>query len=227
MPKLVYNLVETIALQADMVSGYVSKQVIVGLLGRASEELFNHFVGRSDEHKPGPHVGVNTRTTLALGPFMRNQAYRAQPIGTQLPLVAGQFTLPDDYGYLDSYNLPGADTVDQVDGYELRLRLACPVTGPVAQYPIVTTVENGDKRVYPTDATAVDVLYYTLPPKPVYAETLDGNNNLVYNDAASADVGWSRDHGPELLQRTLRLIAQATKDGQLVATAGAITQDNA
>lgn len=226
MPKLVYDLVESIALQADLVSGYVPKQVIVRLLKDASEQLFNHFVGRSDERRPGPHIGLNTRTTLALGPFMRTQAYRAQPIGTQLPLIGGQFTLPADYGYLDSYSMPGSDVVDQVEGYELRLRLADPIAGPATQFPIVTTVENGDKRVYPSEATSVDVLYYTLPPRPVYAETLDANNNLIYNDAASVDVGWTRDNSPALIQRTLRLIAQATKDGQLAGTAGALTQDN-
>ena len=226
MPKLVYELVETIALQADLVSGYVPRQVIVRLLGRASEQLFNHFVGRSDTRRPGPHIGLNTRTTLALGPFMRTQAYRAQPIGTQLPLIGGQFSLPVDYGYLDSYSMPGADVVDQVEGYELALRLADPIAGPGPQYPIVTTVANGDKRVYPPEATSVDLLYYTIPPVPVYAETIDANNNFVYNDAASVDVGWTRDHAPELVQITLSLIAQTTKDGQLAGTAGALAQDN-
>lgn len=227
MPKFVFDLVENIALQATMQGGYVPKQEIVRMLGIASAELFNHFLGRSDERKPGPHVGLNTRSTMALSPFMRRQDYSTTPSppGT-LPLSDGQFRLPTGCAYIDYYDMPGAITVAQVEGAALRLRRFDPIAGPTPSYPLVTTVENGEKQIYPADTQRVSVQYYAIPPTPVYAESYDATGLATYDDAASVDVGWGREHHPELVERTLRLLAQATRDGQLAQTANALTQEN-
>jgi hypothetical protein len=226
LPKFVYDLVEKAALQATMQGGYVAKEEIATMLGTASLELFNHFLGRSDERKPGPHLGLNTRSQQALAPFVRRQQYSENPTGDQLPMTTGQFTLPADCAYVEYYDLPGADTVRQVSGFALRIARADVVNGPTKLNPLVTTVENGDIQIYPAETDHGTVQYIALPPAPVYAEKLDADNNLVYDDTASVDVGWGREHEPDLLERTLRLLAQATRDSQLAGTAGALTQEN-
>ena len=218
MPKFVYDLVEKTALQATMQGGYVPKQEIVKMLGTASQQYQNHLLVL---------LANNKRNDTALAPFLRRQDYNVSPgIPNARPMRDGQFTLPDDCAYVDYYDMAGADTVVEVDGYALRNRRASPITAPTKQYPLVTTVENGDKQVYPADVPGCSVQYYARVPQPVYAETYDAQGNAVYDDASSVDVGWGREHEPELIERTLRLLAQATRDGQLGQTAERLSQDN-
>lgn len=225
MPKFIYDLVTKAKTQSDLVSGWVPIPVIVQCVALASTELFNHFLGRSDERKPGPHVGLNTRSTSALAPFIRRQDYVPNAVLPALPLVDGQFTLPVACAYVDYYDMPGAVSVTQVEGFALRLKRADPVSGPTKAYPLVSTVENGDKQVYPGNVAKVTVQYYALPPVPTYVETYV-NNVATYNDAASVDVGWAREHEPDLLQRTLRYVAQTLLPAQLAQTANGLAQEN-
>ena len=225
MPKFIYDLVAKAKTQSDMVSGWVPIPVIVAALGTASTELFNHFLGRSDERKPGPHVGVNTRSRLALSPFVRRQQYAPIAVLPTLPLVGGQFTLPVGCAYVDYYDIPGAITVTQIAGFAKRLKRADPITGPTAAFPFIGEVENGDCEVYPASVASVTVQYFAVPPVPVYVETYV-NNVATYDDVNSVDVGWGREHEPELLERTLRYVAQAIKDGQLAQTANGLAQEN-
>lgn len=210
-----------------MVSGWVPIPVIVQCVALASTELFNHFLGRSDERKPGPHVGLNTRSTQALAPFTRRQEYRAVPANpSESLLVDGQFTLPADCAYVDYYDMPGAQTVRQVEGHALRQARFDPVSGPTSAFPLVTTVENGEKQIYPATVTKAAVQYFARPPRPTYVETYAADGTAMYDDLSSVDVGWGREHEPDLLQRTLRYVAQAIKDGMLTQTANGLTQEN-
>ena len=209
MPKFVYDLVEKTALQATMQGGYVPKQEIVLMLGTASQQYQNHLLERAANNK---------RTDTALAPFLRRQEYSANPASANvLPLRDGQFALPVDCAQVDYYDMPGADTVVEVDGYALRNRRVSPLVGPSAQYPVIATVENGDKQIYPADATRCAVQYYAYVPEPTYVETYDTNGNAVYDDAASVDVGWGKQAGPILIRMTVAALAQSTKDGQLAA----------
>jgi hypothetical protein len=225
LAKFVFDLVDKAALQATMQGGYVPRQEIVKMLGTASVELFNHYLGRSDERKAGPHVGLNTRSRMALAPFVRRQRYAPNAVAPSLPIYNGQFTLPVECAYVDYYDIPSAVTVAQVEGFAKRLKRADPITGPTAQFPFISVVENGDCEVYP-EVPSVTVQYFALPPAPTYVETYDENGNSSYNDTASVDVGWGREHEPDLLERTLRYVAQAIKDGQLAQTANGLTQEN-
>lgn len=225
MAKFVYDLVEKAALQATMQGGYVPRQDIVRLLGVASKELRQHFLGRSDERKPGPHVGLNRRATLALTPFLQRADYSDNPTGAALPLTDGVFTIPEG-GYVSSYVIDGAKEIVEIDRALLNARLNDPICGPTPDYPIVTDVEDASKELYPKSITDLSVYFYGQVPEPTYEVTYDADSNEVYDDTTSVDVGWSRDHEPELLQRTLRLISQAIRDGQLSSTSGALTQDN-
>ena len=225
MAKFIYDLVTKAKTQSDLVSGWVPIPVIVQCVALASTELFNHFLGRSDERKPGPHVGLNTRSRTALSPFVRRQRYAPNAVLPTLPLVDGQFTLPEGCAYLDYYDIPGAVTVTQVAGFAKRLKRADPVTGPTAAFPFIGEVENGDCEVYPYNVPSVTVQYFTHPPVASYVETYV-NNVATYNDAASVDVGWGREHEPDLLERTLRYVAQSLLPAQLAQTANALTQEN-
>ena len=101
-----------------------------------------------------------------------------------------------------------------------------PIAGPTADFPKAIVRPGNGYRIYPKPST-VTLTYLALPPVPTYVETYDevtGASN--YDNDASVDVGWGRQHAPELIERTLRLLAQATRDGQLSQTADRLTQEN-
>lgn len=234
MSKFVYSLVEKAALQATMQGGYVPKQDIVKMLGTASVELFNFYYGkptqlRNGKQAPAVAYQVSTQVTDALAPFLKDQHY-ARNSATQgsdvFPLAAdGTIAAPADMVHPTAFETAeGLAPVDVLDDGQKVYGLNCPISGPTLAFPKAVPRPGGKYRLFPTPTSAT-ITYLALPPVPTYVETYV-NDAATYDDAASVDVGWGRQHEPELLERTLRLIAQATKDGQLAQTAAALTNDN-
>lgn len=228
MPKFVYDLVEKTALQATMQGGYVPKREIVKMLATASIDLFNTYYGkptglRNGRQAPAIAYQVSTQVADALQPFLKEAVYGAGGLDIS---DNGTITAPADMVHptgLETAN--GLAPVDVLDDSQKVYGLNCPIAGPEAAFPKAIVRPNNGYRVYPAP-TGVTLTYLALPPAPTYVETYGPDGTAIYDDANSVDVGWGRQHEPELIERTLRLLAQATKDGQLTQTASALTQDN-
>ncbi|GAC1368622.1 MAG: hypothetical protein NVS3B25_21330 [Hymenobacter sp.] len=232
MAKFVYDLVEKSRLQATMQGGYLSRQDIVRLVGLASVELFNFYYGKPTQDKRGGRVvayQVNTQVSNALQPFLKEQVYgtdgAAQASGRGIT-DNGTITAPLDMVHPTYFETAeGMYPVDVLDDMQRVYGLNCPISGPTPDFPKAIVRPGAGYRLFPTPSAAT-LGYLALPPVPTYVETYDAAGVASYDDANSTDVGWGRQHEPELLERTLRLIAQATRDGQLAQTAGALTQDD-
>ena len=234
MPKFVKDLVEKAALQATMQGGYVPKQEIVQMLGTASVELFNFYYGKPTQDRRGSRIvayQVSTQVSDALQPFLKSQSYvgiNFSPGAGELAILpGGVLNAPADMVHPTALETStGLAPVDVLDDMQKVYGLNCPISGPTPDFPKATVRPASGYRIYPTPAGAT-LAYLALPPVPVYAEDVNVTTGLAtYNDANSVDVGWGRQHEPELISRTLRLLAQATRDGQLSQTAAALTQDN-
>ena len=231
MAKFVKDLAEKAALLATMQGGYVPNQEIARLLGMASVELFNFYYGKPTSDRRGGRIvayQVSTQVSDALQPFLQEQAYSNNfPNAGELPIAFdGTITAPADMVHPTAFETAeGVAPVDILDDGQKVYGLNDPINGPTAHFPKAVQRPGGKYRLFPTP-TGATITYLALPPTPVYAEAYDVNGVASYDDVNSVDVGWGRQHEPELIERTLRLIAQATKDGQLASTAVALTSDN-
>lgn len=233
MPKFVYDLVEKTALQATMQGGYVPRQEIASMLGTASVELQNFYIGKPSQLQNGrkaPAVGdeVSREVSEALEPFRKRQDYAPIPGAGELPISSiGIIDLPADMRYLEAFNTAeGLAPVKIVARGQGVFITKDPIVGPTAENPAAEQLP-GNRMQLLTETMFAYIDYIGHVPVPVYAEVLNPTTGeLEYDDATSVDVGWGRQHEPELIERTLRLLAQATRDGQLSNTAAALTQDN-
>lgn len=218
--KPIRHLVTHLQFLANQHGTYIPVQKVADTVGQASLELFNALLFPKNPVKAGRTFGpgYNRAVDSRLAPFLRRQEYSAdtdvQATSGALPMRDGQFALPAECAYVSYYDAPGADTVEEVEGHALRLRRACPITGPTTTFPLVTTVENGDKQFYPASTPRCGVQYYATPPKPVFALS-DPENDASYADADSVDTGWKEDAHPELISRTLTLLGIPLRDGAL------------
>ena len=215
-----------------MQGGYVPRQEIVQMLGPASVELFNHFRGKPSQlvngrKAPGISYQVSTQVDRALNPFLQTREYgpsRAAGVTGLSP--NGTFTAPANMVHPTAFDTGSAYPPDVLDDGQKVYGLNDKAFGPTADFPKIEVLPAGKYRVHPAPK-ALTLTYLALPPTPVYHEAEDLlTGELVYDDAASVDVGWGRQHEPELIERTLRLLAQAVRDGQLSQTAAALTQEN-
>lgn len=232
MPKFVYDLVDKIALQATMQGGYVPKQEIVKMLATASTDLFNTYYGkpsglRNGRQTPAIAYQVSTQVADALQPFVKEWFWgRNLPSDAIVITEDGTVQSPPDMIHPTAFETSdGLAPVDVLDDMQRVYGLNDPIAGPTKDFPKAIVRSGGRYRIYPTPTRAT-MLYLALPPIPTYREVYDLNGIATYDDVNSVDVGWGRQHEPELIERTLRLLAQATRDGQLTQTAGALTQDN-
>lgn len=228
--KRIRSLCERIAFLANEHGTYLSRAEVADTLGQASQQFFNSLVFPKQPVKAGRTFGpgYNRAEDSRLAPFIRRQEYTADPnrvSATVRRMVDGQFALPADCAYVSYYDLPSADTVEEVEGHALRLKRACPITGPTRTHPLVTTVENGDKQIYPADTERAFVQYYANPTKPVYALT-DPTDENSYDDLLSVDMGWKEDAEPELLARALTLLGVPLRDPALQQAGIAHTQQD-
>ena len=216
-----------------MQGGYVPRQEIVQMLGTASVELFNHYLGnasglRNGKQAPAVAYQVSTRVDRALNPFLRERIYNPELNVALLNISAnGTIAAPTDMVYPTALLAGEADApVDVLDDMQRVYGLNDPIAGPTADFPKAIVRPGNGYRIYPKPST-VTLTYLALPPVPTYVETYDEETGeATYDNGASVDVGWGRQHEPELLERTLRLLAQATRDGQLSQTADRLTQEN-
>ena len=230
MAKFVQILIDKAAVLSQMHGGYASRQELAGFLGTASVALFTTYLPkRTGGNRPGAPASyqVNTYVDRALTVFLRERQYERNPEGRQGEITAtGELTAPGDMVYPTALETGGGTyPVDILDDAQKVYGLNDPIAGPAPQFPKAVVRPGNKYRIYPVPATAT-LTYLALPPVPVYAETLDANNDLVYDDAASVDVGWGRQHEMTLIQATLRLLAENTGNGQLMQAANALTQES-
>lgn len=223
MAKFVQTLIDKAAVLSQMHGGYASKQELCGFLGTASIDLFNSYlpkrVGTSRAGGGPSSYQVNTYADRALNAFLKTATFA--PFGNP------DYAAPDDMVYPTALTLAGVKyPVDVLDDDQVVYVLNDEVFGPDKNFPKAEVLPNGHYRLYPTPTTALTIKYLALPPVPVYAQMLDATTNLVYDDANSVDVGWSRQYEMTLIQAILRLLAENTANGQLMQAANMLTQES-
>jgi len=112
----------------------------------------------------------------------------------------GHATLPSDYWHYDSamlkrvisYDSDGEPEIhevpiDIITGQQFNYRKGSQLEVPTKDYPIAT-VRDGYIDFLPKDLRRVVFTYLHLPSDPVYAYTIDANDDIVYNASGSTEL---------------------------------------
>ncbi|UYZ60098.1 hypothetical protein [Hymenobacter latericus] len=231
MPKRIHAIVRTVRALADEQGSNVSPSRLNALLPTVSQELFNHFLGRPEDGTRQPAYQINTRVSVALWPFLKEQAYSTSEAAIAAGLARrmdaqGNLTAPSDLCYPTAIRVPGAKVaVDLLDDAQLDHRLNCPITGPTPEYPCAEMRPGFGWKLY-GGADSCTVKYLAYPPEPKYAFTVDADDNEVYDEANSVDTGWGRAHEPDLVARLLKYLGLSMREGMMQQAAQLLSQEN-
>jgi hypothetical protein len=167
----------------------------------------------------------------AMGPYPR-QAYQITKrlqddtrfLVTPIPLspVQGLAQLPPDYVYLSSlvynytYNrnkqtVTEPVNVELLDDMDFTARVSSRLMAPTFRAPIARFIGN-DIEFAPLKMDRVKLVYVRMPDAPVYAYTVDGNDNYVYNPSASVQFEWPDICLPDLANMALSYISDNFRD---------------
>lgn len=210
--KSIYYLVNYIGFLLNKSAYYKSKQEIVDAIDHAQLGLFIEKLGNTAKYQvshPIPPVSyqITKKVSEDLRPFLNEQT---------LTLTASKFILPTGFVYPTSLRKSqGGRKIDVVDDDKVAQRLESQLLEVSEDYPIAEILNNG-YRVYPSTLTSVYLKYLRTPVKPIYAVTIDVNDNEVYNDAASVDVEWSALAQEELIARALPALGLNLKDAGVI-----------
>lgn len=214
------------------VRGYVSAEDISAAVWQASNLVFGHKRGHSALYRPGQPLPpeayqLTLVTDVALSPFLRTQAYdrsgSALPLNTdgsfQFPVItdaAGKPTIENSFQYPTALYIDGARRVSKVNDNAVQERASNSLTAASEAFPFYSSVPGGYK-LYPSTIGKVRLQYLCAPPRPVFAEkeSAPGSLDMVYDDNASVDIGWTDVTAiNEIKAHATRILAGPVKDAQ-------------
>jgi len=136
--------------------------------------------------------------------------------------TSGDATLPTNYVYPSSLrykyvsgtvNKPGI-AIEVLTDAQLGDRLASSIVMPTKKNP-VCVFYNTYIKFYPNDLQFVDFTYLRLPNKPVYAYTVDANDNIIYDPDNSTDLEWGEENHTRIADMILREMGINLRDQEL------------
>jgi hypothetical protein len=126
---------------------------------------------------------------------------------------------------MGNYLYPHADVKVLNDDKGGRRRRS-KIVAPTQSYPIAVVAKDG-YRVLPLPEGLLYVKYLGLPPKSLFAYTLDDDGQIVYNDTDSVDNGWPEIEQNDILMKAAELLGVPLQDAQLMQFARSKAQTGA
>lgn len=157
---------------------------------------FKRKIGLTEEYsigKPMPQQALEITQRIAddLSPFL----VQLNPLTID---VVGEADLPTNYfypvnigyDYVDSNGTKYNKAVEVLKQHELEIILGNSLKQPTKKNP-ACIIYDTYIQFYPIDLVYVRFNYYRLPNTPVYAYTIDINDNIIYNAAGSTELEWN------------------------------------
>lgn len=172
----------------------------------------------------------------AMGPFPR-QAYQITKrlqddtsfLVTPLPLSLnnGKADLPSDYIYLSSltyehiYNnhkgqlQKDIKTVEILNDMDFTARVSSSLMQPKYDYPIARFISDSGVvklELAPSKIKKAKLVYVRMPDKPIYAFTVNSDDDYVYNPSASVEFEWPDICIPDIANMVLSYVSDNFRD---------------
>lgn len=245
--KTIYFIGNQLRRQLNEQRGYVSAAELSETIYQASNTVFGQYRGHPGLYRPGQPLSarsyqLNDVIDVALHPFLVDFAYDsdpsawpygARPISSDgvilFPVITdanGAATLENSFQYPTSIRIAGARKVTEVNDNAVSSREANSLTAPTLLDPIRSSVPGG-YRIRPLTVPSLTLQALCAPPRCKYMETLlnPGDFELVYNDAASVDVGWTDVTAiNEIIAYALRLLGGQINDPSSIQLANQTNQ---
>ncbi len=156
------------------------------------------------------------RTRNLLLPFQKSAT---------IALTAGIGTIPADFEHEIEFFLEdaGKTHIPEIERGYWDTRRRDPIDPPSATRPICTVYGDSTGaakvEVAPTTVASIGVLRFIEPRQPVYATTVNGSGQTVYDDTATVDVLWSPTVHDLIAERALKILGIALNDVQALQVA--------
>jgi len=214
--------------------GYVSHADIDRMLDVAQLKELNFLLGNEREYQAGRPIarsayGVTRKIHQDLLHLKQTWTFDAGSYGTSNPdgtKPGGVIVLPSNFFYLTSLRDSSNKSIEVVNEDQLPAILDSELIGPSTtnRYAVLSgkggtqngvTFTNFKMQLFPEEETAGTVTYLKRPATPKYAYTTSGRV-LTYDSANSTQMDWP-DHVQErIIDRTLSLIGEHLKEGEVV-----------
>jgi hypothetical protein len=144
---------------------------------------------------------------------------------TPIPLTSqnGVFDLPSDYVYLSSityehiYNnhrgvlIKDINNIELLSDMDFSARVSSSLMYPTHKTPIGRFL-SGAVEIAPTKINKIKLVYVRKPNDPVYAFTVNSNDEYVYNPADSVDFEWPDICIPDIANMVLSYVSDNFRD---------------
>ena len=245
--KTIYFIGQQLRRQLNEQRGYVSAAELSDTIYQASNTVFSQYRGHPALYRPGQPLPprayqLTDVIDIALHPFLVDfaydtdlsaQAYAARPISADgvilFPLITdanGVPTLENSFQHPTAILIAGARKVSEVNDNAVSAREANSLLAPTLLSPIRSSVPGG-YRIRPLTVPRLVLRALCAPPRCLYVETAanPGDYELVYNDAASVDVGWTSVTAiNEVIAHALRLLGGQINDSSSTQLANQTVQ---
>jgi hypothetical protein len=139
-----------------------------------------------------------------------------------LPVTAGKGAVPSNYLYMSSLsfeyiynNATGLQkeikTVEVLPDQDFVARKASSLMRPTFKNPIARFVGN-DIEFEPSSIKSVNMVYVRTPNEPLYAYTVNANDDYVYNAAGSVQFDWPKICMPDIANMVLSYLSDNFRD---------------
>lgn len=179
---------------------YVSHSEIDDVLDQAQMQEFSFLIGNEREY---PNIRLAVDRNLKI----HTELLRFK---NKVNMDANPFSLPFDTMYIvGAINKSNSEQVKFVDEDELGGVLNSSIVAPTLEYPILNiesfTEGNIVLRAYPDVVPNIDIHYLARPQAPQFVYTMSGRQ-VVYDDTASVQLGWSDISIEKIIQRSLGML---------------------
>lgn len=118
-----------------------------------------------------------------------------------------------------------ATEVEQVKKSELTYMNASKLTAPTSDFPAYY-LEGDNIKIFPTTVTSATLDYIKKPADPIWAFTVGGNGQYIYNSSSSVNFELHPSEETDLVTKILALAGVVIKDPTVIQIAQAEEANN-
>lgn len=118
-----------------------------------------------------------------------------------------------------------ATEVEQVKKSELTYMNASKLTAPTSDFPAYY-LEGNNIKIFPTTVTSATLDYIKKPADPIWAFTVGGNGQYIYNSSSSVNFELHPSEETDLVTKILALAGVVIKDPTVIQIAQAEEANN-
>ena len=218
----IYSTVNTILSKEQ--DGYVSPSEYNDLAKLVQDEIFRGYFEDMNRDYNRANRGF---TNEGYANLVNIQTQRLEPFIKDAPLTYdggdGTYPIPSDVYLIDDAGVidDSGRVIERVDAYQVNYLLRS--TSPPTSLFKVHYIQGDKLRVLPATYTdEITVSYLKKPTDPIWAYTVIGSGDAVYNESASTDFELHPSEFPNIVVRMLAYFSINLREGEVIQVAEAL-----